>query len=198
MPSCDATPFVPLGGTPAGDGFRPLGRPAPDTAAPEPARPPAPDPRDVAFEAGRAQGRADAAAEHAVLARDLAATLRAVHAWREELRTRYTPTLVGLALAIARRIVGEALDARPERWAPIVAGAIHRLVDREHVTVRVSPRLAAVLRHHAGDMGGGVRVVEDAALGDDACRVEGAMGDVDCGIGAQLAAVADALGVDAP
>ena len=194
MPSCDATPFVPLGGTPPGDAFRPLGGPA--RAAADAATPPEPDPYEVGFAAGRAQGHAEAAAERAGLERDLVTTLAAIGAWRSELRTRYTPLLVGLAIAIARKIVGEELDARPERWAPIVTGAMRRLVDRDAVTVHASPRVAAVLRQHAGALGDGVRVVEDAALGDDACRVESAGGDVDCSVAAQLAAVADALGVE--
>jgi flagellar assembly protein FliH len=196
MPSCDATSFVPLGGTPSGDAFRPLGGPAPAAAPPEPA-PPDPDPREAAFAAGRAQGRADAAAEHARLTRELVTTLAAVGAWRSELRTRYTPVLVALAVAIARKIVGTELDARPEQWVPIVADAMRRLVDREQVTVRASPRVAAVLRAHASALGDpdAIRIVEDAALGDEACRVEGRGGDVDCSLAAQLAAVADALGI---
>jgi flagellar assembly protein FliH len=193
MPSCDATSFVPLGGAAAGDAFRPLGGPArPAAPATEP------DPRDAAFEAGRTQGRADAAAEQARLARDLVTTLAAIGAWRSELKTKYGPVLVALAIAVARKIVGEELDVRPERWVPIVADAMQRLVDREGVTVRASPRVAAVLREHAGALGDGdaVRIVDDPTLGDDACRIEGAGGDVDCSLAAQIAAIADALGVE--
>jgi flagellar assembly protein FliH len=190
MPSSEATPFVPFGGTPPGDAFRPLGTPAPVDPAPQPD----PDPCALAYEAGREQGRADAAAEQVRLARAVAATLEAVQAWRAELRTRYTPTLVTLAIEIARKIVGDALDARPERWVPIVAGAIRRLVDREQVTVRTSPRLAALLREHAGELGGDrIQIVDDASLADDACRVESSSGDVDCGLAAQLAAVVEAI-----
>jgi len=198
MPSCEERTFVPLGGPEPDDDFRPFG-----TAPPEPevAPPPPPeiDPLETAFEAGRAAGRRDVEAEHAVLAADMAHVVDAVHAWRDELRTRYGETIVALGLAAARRIVGEALDAEPARWVPIVAAAIRRLVDREHVTVRVAPRLAAVLRAHAatlaGDDASEVRVVEDVTLADGACRVESRMGDVDCGLETQLAAVAEALGV---
>jgi flagellar biosynthesis/type III secretory pathway protein FliH len=200
MPSCEERTFVPLGGPEPDDAFRPFGTPPP---APEPAPPPPPeiDPVEVAFEAGRAAGRRDAEAVQAVLAADVAHAVDAVHAWRDELRTRYTETIVALGVAAARRIVGDALDAEPARWVPIVAGAIRRLVDREHVTVRVAPRLAAVLRAHApalaGDDASDVRIVEDATLAAGACRVESRMGDVDCGLETQLAAVAEALGLPA-
>ena len=86
---------MPLGGTHPDDVFRPLGTPPAD-----PAPELGPDPRDVAYEAGRAQGRADAAAEQMRLAREVAATLQAVRTWRDELRTRYTPTLVALSLTV--------------------------------------------------------------------------------------------------
>jgi flagellar biosynthesis/type III secretory pathway protein FliH len=193
MPSCDADAFVPLGGANDHEPFRAFGAtdPAPDAPpAPEP------DPCDAAFAAGRARGRAEAEDAEAALARDVAAALASIGAWRDELRTRYTQTLVTLAIETARKIVGEELEARPERWVAIVAAAIGRLVDREHVTVRVAPRLAAVLRAHGalalGDAGQ-VRVLDDPALEADACRVESRTGDVECGIAAQLAAVVEAL-----
>jgi flagellar biosynthesis/type III secretory pathway protein FliH len=193
MPSSEPAAFAPLGGVAAYDPFRPLGTPR-EAAGAAPAEP---DPIAVAFEAGRARGRADAEAAAARLASDLDRAVASIAAWREELRTRYTETLVALALETARKIVGDELDARPERWAPIVAAAIGRLVDRDRVTVRVAPRLAAILRAHASEAtadGAEIRVVEDATLDDDACRIESRGGDVECGIGAQLAAAADALG----
>jgi flagellar assembly protein FliH len=198
MPSSDTERgFVPLGGAASAEDFRPLGTPAPEPA-PDPAPPAEPDPRVAAYAAGVAEARREAAAEHAALAREVAAVVQAVCGWRRELRTRYTETLVSLALEVARRIVGDALDANPERWVPIVAAAIGRLVEREQVTVRVPPRLAAFLRERATDIGteaaGDIRVLEDATLGDGACRVESRAGDVDCGLETQLTAVAEALG----
>jgi flagellar biosynthesis/type III secretory pathway protein FliH len=193
MPSSDGEAFAPLGGTAAHDPFRPLGTPR---AAAE-AAPPELDPVAVAFEAGRVRGRADADAAQVVLARDLDRALASIVAWRQELRTRYTATLVALALETARKIVGDELDARPERWAAMVAAAIGRLVDRDRVTVRVAPRLAALLRAQgidAGADGAEVHVVADPTLDDDVCRIESRGGDVECGIAAQLAAAADALG----
>jgi flagellar biosynthesis/type III secretory pathway protein FliH len=198
MPWYEEHGFVPLGGPGPDDDFRPFGTPPPE---PEAAPPPPPeiDPMEAAFEAGRAAGRREAEVERVELAADVASIVDAVQAWRDELRRRYTETIVALGVAVARRIVGEALDVEPARWVPIVAGAIRRLVDREQVTVRVAPRLAAVLRAHAaglaGDAASEVRVVEDATLAPGACRVESRMGDVDCGLETQLAAVAEALGL---
>ncbi|HXJ35871.1 MAG TPA: FliH/SctL family protein [Candidatus Eisenbacteria bacterium] len=202
MPSCDdgAAGFVPLGGTHAAEPFRPLGTPGdPQAGAEAEVAAPAPDPVADAFEAGRAQGRAEAEAERVTLARDVEAAVGAIRAWRDELRTRYTQTLVELAMAAARKVVGDEIEARPERWSAIVAAGVRDLVDREQVTVRVAPRLAALLRAQApallaGDGAGEVVIVEDATLADGACRVEGRTGDVECGIDVQLATIADALG----
>jgi len=195
MPSCDAdTAFVPLGGPAPEDPFRPFGTPATtgDVSAA-----PAPDPFVQALEAGRAQGRAEAAHERAALAREVATAVAAVGAWRAELRTRYGRALVELALAVARKIVGDELAARPERWHAIIAAAVRELVDRDEVTIRVGPGIAALLRESEPAPAGTaeVRIVEDDTLGDGACRIESRGGDVDCGIDAQLATIADALGV---
>jgi len=185
-------PFAPLTGTKTGECFRPLGSPSPGAAEPLDAH---------AFEAGRAHGRAEAMAEQAALAGDVRAALDAVGAWRDEARARHTQALVALAVEIARAIVGEALEADPERWVAIAARAVRRLAAPGPVTVRAAPRLAALLRAHAPALGDGaseVRVLEDATLAADACRVESGTGDVECGIAAQLEAVAAALGVDEP
>jgi flagellar assembly protein FliH len=192
MPSSDAMPFLPLGGAHAAEPFRPLG--TCDEAA-EPA-PPGPDPAAEAFETGRAHGRAEARAEHARLAADVAALADAIAAWRQETRTRYTARLTDLALAVARKIVGEQLDLDFERWTAIVAAGARELVDREPVVVRVAPRLAAMLAAHRpalADPSREVRVVEDASLADGACVLESPSGDLDCGVDSQWTAIADAL-----
>jgi len=196
MPSSEDIAFAPLTGVRSRHPFRPFGAPLVADVPSEPS-----DPRALAFEAGRAQGRAEAAAEQALLACEVGAALAAIGAWRVELRTRYTQDLVSLAIRVAETIVGEALAADPARWVPIVGGAIRRLVDAEAVTVRVAPRLAALLRAHLPALAGGtaeVRLVEDPALASDACRVESRAGDVDCALATQLTAVADALGTSEP
>jgi flagellar assembly protein FliH len=188
--------FAPLAGPSAARAFHAFGAPA--SAAPDVV-----DAQAVAFEAGRIQGHREGRAEVAVLAADVARAVAQIGAWRDELRSRYTSGLLELSLAIARRIAGEALDADPARWTAIVEAAIRGLVDREQVTVRVPPRLAAALRAAtpalvARDAAAEVRIVEDPTLGDGGCRVESATGDVECGLDAQIAAVADALGAERP
>jgi flagellar assembly protein FliH len=194
MRSSEPTPFAPLAGASAAPTFRGFGSPV----AKEPI---AVDPQAVAFEAGRAEGRREGRAEVGVLAADVARAVAQIGAWREELRSRYSGTLLELALAIARRIAGEALDADPARWTAIVEAAMRGLVDREQVTVRVPPRLVATLRAAvpalvAGDAAAQVRIVEDTTVGERGCRVESRSGDVECGLDAQVAAIAEALGAE--
>ena len=194
MRSSEPSPFAPFAGPSTTPTFRGFGAPAP--AEPVPV-----DPHAIAFEAGRAQGRREERAEIGPLVDDVARVVAQIRAWREELRSRYTGTLLDLALAIARRIAGEALDADPARWTAIVDAAVRGLVDREQVTVRVPPRLMATLRAAvpalvAGDPAAQVRIVEDATVGESGCRVESRTGDVECGLDAQVAAVAEALGAE--
>src|SRR5574337_389077 len=104
MPSSDRR-FAPLGGAARPEAFRPLGAPVPGAAAAV-----LPDPVAAAFEAGRAQGRAEA---DAALARDVERALTSIASWRAERRDRDTETLVGLVLDAARRIAGDDVDERP-------------------------------------------------------------------------------------
>jgi flagellar assembly protein FliH len=190
MRSSEPRPFVPLGGA-AEATFRPLGAPAPVTDAPSPVH----DAAGAAYEAGRAAGLAEARAEHALLGCEIDSLLAALHAWRAEVRSRYTPLAVSLAVEVARQIVGDALEVRPERWTAIVAGALGRLLARERVTARMSPHLAAIVRAHAPGLAeAGVRIVEDATLAPDGCRIESDAGERGPAVGAEIAALAQALG----
>lgn len=190
MRSSEPRAFVPLGEA-ARSAFRPLG-----TEAASDPHAPALDAAAAAYEAGRTAGLADARAEQALVACELESMLAELQTWRADLRTRYAPLVVSLAVEIARQIVGEELRDRPERWRPVVAAAMRRLIERERVTVRVSPRLATLVRAHAPAMAEGeLRIVEDATLAPDVCRIESeTTGEGDRTVGAQLAALAQALG----
>ncbi len=100
MPSSDHR-FAPLGGAARPEAFRPLGAPSAGAAAA------VPDPVAAAFEAGRAQGRAEV---DAALARDVERALTSIASWRAERGDRDTETLVGLVLDAARRIAGDDVD----------------------------------------------------------------------------------------
>lgn len=96
-------------------------------------------------------------------------------------------SVAALALAVARRLVGEELDAHPERVRATVKDAIDRVRRAGRVRVRVSPADAADAE------GLGAEVVEDASIERGGCVVESDLGEVDARIEVRLEALALAL-----
>lgn len=98
---------------------------------------------------GYAQGAADArgVVEPAAAALQAAAAdLAAVRATRAD---RPEDAAVELALRIAEQALQGAIAAEPARVADVGRGALRRLVERERVTVLVSPDDLDVVREHA-------------------------------------------------
>lgn len=112
--------------------------------------------RSLAFEAGRAEGAREALArvEEAV-EREVAAVRAELAAFLEEeraYRLRSERGLVDLALAVAGRVVRQAVAADPGALLPLVAEAAAR-VGEERVRVRAHPREAGALAPAAGEGG---------------------------------------------
>jgi flagellar assembly protein FliH len=133
--------------------------PAGGGGVPRRAAPQAQDPEarlKAAFEAGLRRGAHDAtrhiedrlAAEAAVLGTDLARRIEAVTealgAELEAVRARSAEQVVGLAVEIARRVVGDTLSVHPESIVPIVQEALASLVETN---------ASVVLRMHPSDLG---------------------------------------------
>jgi flagellar assembly protein FliH len=93
----------------------------------------------AALAAGRAAGMAAAQEEIASAIGALKAAVEGVDALRDELSARFESDAVALALSVAQRIVGGALDVAPERVLDVVRGALRRATDRHRVTIVVHP-----------------------------------------------------------
>jgi type III secretion protein L len=140
-----------------------------------------------AADAGRAEGRADAAA---ILAR---AAME-----RDRLLREAEHDVVRLALAVARKILGRDLAATPGAVVDLAAAALAEARGRREVVLRVSPadgaailgaeeRLAAVLARAP------LEIREDASLAPGAAVVDTEGGRIDARVETQLAAVARAI-----
>ncbi len=146
--------------------------------------------RREARDAGRGDGRAEAAALLAEAAGLRDRSLR--EAERETAR---------VAIAAARRIVGEELAIAPERIVAIVGETLGRARRAGEVTVVVHPDDARTLRsmhdrvvERAGrPLRFGIR--EDDSLTRGGCIVQTELGELDARIEVQLEALARALGV---
>ena len=204
MPSSE---FAPLAGPErvAPRGFARLGAAATaaDTAAAAAAETAESDAADAelrrAFETGFAEGKASRDAELTVLHATVRESLEHLARFRGDLRQRYERELLQVALGVARKVVRQEVADHPERWLEMIRAAIARAVDREQVTVRVPPTLAAFLRDADPPLRTTIadvkvlEIVEDPSLSDGSCLLETRFGDVDVGLESQLDACERAL-----
>lgn len=102
--------------------------------------------------------------------------------------------LATLAIAAAKRIVGEELAAAPERIGHVVSDVLARARRARNVRVRVHPDDVAALRK----MHPNAAVEGDPAITRGGCVVETDLGELDARLEVQLGALARALGCDPP
>jgi flagellar biosynthesis/type III secretory pathway protein FliH len=145
-----------------------------------------------AAEVGRRDGEARAAAALVGAALERDRLLRA--AGRE---------VAGLALAIARKVLGRELACGGDAIVSLAAAALAEARERREVVLRVSPADAATIRAAAGTLAGALsraplQLREDPSLGRGDAIVDTEAGSVDARIATQLAAIARAIEEEQP
>jgi flagellar biosynthesis/type III secretory pathway protein FliH len=140
------------------------------------------------FEAGRADGVAEAAV-----------ALAAAHAEAARLVAAAAPTAIALAAKMAEKIVGRAVALAPDTMAEIAREALAACRPGPGtVRVRIHPDdLPAVEARRAALEGGGpaatLELVADEAVGRHGCVIETPQGRVDARLETQQAALERAL-----
>lgn len=120
-------------------------------------------------------------------------------AQREDLLKSSEETVVRLAVAIARRIVGEAVEVNDEIVLEAIRRALKHVVDKENVAVRVNPRDLKIVREHRSDWLGivegtrSLEIEEDERIHPGGCLVETEGGNVEAQIGKQIQTLEKAL-----
>lgn len=106
--------------------------------------------------------------------------------------------LVGLAMTIAKRVVGDSLIADPSQITRWAKDAIASLPARETMVVAISSDLAASIdaTAWAHATNGEHRLEVDATLPAGSCEVRTSEATVEVSAGARLDAVGEAIGVD--
>lgn len=143
--------------------------------------------------AGYAEGRTQGEAE----AQRLGALLAAAQAGLARLDQAIADQLLALALDIARRVVSEALAARPELILPVVQEAVRCLPEFEQpVRVLMHPADAALVQSHlaAQAAAGGWLIVADAAMERGGCRLKTVTTEIDATLAGRWERVLAALG----
>jgi len=120
---------------------------------------------------------------------------QAKQAWLDH----WEKTAVGLAVAIARRVLRRELASRPEVCLDLVREALDLAAGSDQVRVLLSPADQESLGPRVADLAkelgglGAVEVVADASIAPGGCRVETRFGAIDQQFESQLARIEEEL-----
>ncbi|HEY1687867.1 MAG TPA: FliH/SctL family protein [Solirubrobacteraceae bacterium] len=172
----------------------------PDPKAPEQIVARAQAEADQIREQARAEGMQqgyDAGCEQGVEAARTAAealgkTLEEMHQTRERMLDALEQDAVGLALALAAKILAGALEAQPERVLDVVRGALRHIAERRSITILVDPADMEIVNAAIGELSakaGGIEHCEvhaDRRVGRGGAIVRTSEGEVDACVDTQL------------
>jgi len=157
------------------------------------------------FEAGQAQGYAEAL-RNAQAAR--AADLQRFETMLQQMQTRFdeltlnaADALLDLALDVAAQVVRHEIRTDRSTLMPVVREALALVIDTHaHPTVRVSPQDFELVRGslQADGQFHGCRVQADPGITQGGCRVETPHGEVDATLPTRWRRVVQNLGVNVP
>jgi flagellar assembly protein FliH len=148
--------------------------------------------RERGHAAGLVAGLEEARTRMAPAATALGDALDGVAAEQEEFLIRAEQAAVDLALRLAEKIVGAAIDADPEAVLGVIAGALRRATVRDHLVLEVNPddfELVHDLAEELASRVGGVRrldVVAERRVTRGGCVVRTEEGEIDARIEQQL------------
>lgn len=157
------------------------------------------------YEAGKAQGLADAQRQlqqaRAADVQRIEALLAQMQQQFEELSGRAADALLDLALDVAAQVLRQEVQTRREAILPVVREALG-LVQAAHgqPTVRLAPQDFEIVRSALQDDGQlrGCRFVSDPAVSPGGCRIESAHGEIDATLPTRWRRVLQTLGAQVP
>ena len=122
-------------------------------------------------------------------------------AWkqREEFLSRHEAELVKLAVAVAKKIIGQSVEMNPDIVLQTAREALRSVRSERRVIIKVNPQDEAALREQAASLKMlGAEVCELVIIANPeieagGCIVESDLGMIDAQIGTQLAALETAL-----
>jgi flagellar assembly protein FliH len=142
--------------------------------------------REEGYTAGLAEGRAEVEAPKAALA----AAAAALAAEREAVAVATEGAAAELALQLAEKVIGAALEVRPELVVEVARGALRRLAEPIESVLLVNPDdLAAVseaLEELSGELGAPLKARAERRVSAGGCVVRSQAGEIDARVGDQL------------
>jgi flagellar assembly protein FliH len=146
--------------------------------------------REAGFEAGRAEVIARAEAEMEAPRAAVLAAVDAVYAARNELTEAVELRSIELGIAVAGRILGAALEVKPELVCEVVGSALRRAIVRDRLVIDVNPDDLEVVRTWLGSSGEegneAIEVRPERRVARGGCVVHTAEGEIDAQLTEQL------------
>lgn len=153
----------------------------------EKARQEADDLREEARQEGRDSGRSEGAAE-------LTETIAQASARLREVEEKLTSELTDVAIAIARKILGQELQSSPEAVLKIVRNAlVEKARQRQEISLRVHPDDLAIIRENKAQLlevlsrANEISIRADASVERYGVIIETDAGTIDAQLDSQLA-----------
>lgn len=152
------------------------------------------------FDEGTLKGREEEIKKAEPIINNFCQALAEIEKVKKEIVRRAELGVLELALAIARKIVGQIVETNHDVVASIVREALRKVPDQDEITVRMNP-LDIVYMEAIGpsmledviNSNNSVRFQPDESIGQGGCVVETAMGAIDARIESQLKAIEEIL-----
>ena len=149
--------------------------------------------REKALRENAEQGREEAKKELMPALVAFADAGQSLIVFEDQLVARHTPHLVELALAIAEKVIGKAIEEDPEITAAILERAKQEIIDARRIRIWLNPadhRILAELRpdlvKFGAENGRTIEVVACEEVSRGGCRLETESGLVDATIPTQM------------
>lgn len=151
------------------------------------------------FAEGLAAGRAQAEAIGRSEALRLAQTVENLEACIAELNQAVAGDLLALSIEVARQVVRQAVDVKPELLLGVIREALLQLPLR-HAVIHLHPEDASLVRLRAGDQlaHAGHRIHEDPKLKRGDVTIEAGDSHIDASLASRWRRIVEGLGHKAP
>ena len=152
---------------------------------------------DAGYRDGTIAAQAEVQRANAAQAARLAALVGNLSRETAQIDGQIADSVLDLAIVIARRIVGNALEIRPELVLDTVREALQMLGQaRAPARLVLHPEDARLVREQLGDQcaAGGWTIVEDGAMARGGCRLDSAGGELDASLHTRWQRILSALG----
>jgi flagellar assembly protein FliH len=143
------------------------------------------------FQDGQGAARQELAGQLDAMAARLARTIEELSGLRQRFRHEAEEDVIGLAIAIARRILHRELTVAPEALLGLLKAALEKIEVREVHRVRVRPEDVPLVQQHLEKMGLPQRVelIADPGLEHGAAILDSSRGALDVSVETQLAEI---------